>query len=351
MFVPAFPVLLAAAAEVDDGQQDTGKVSSWFDRHGEALVVTPVRILAIILVALILRAITRRMITQLIARMATDGGNGGRPVTGFLLNAERRRQRAETVGSVMRSIASVVILGIATLLVLSELNVNLAPLLASAGIAGIAIGFGARNLVTDFLSGMFMILEDQYGVGDLVDAGPASGTVIEVGLRITKLRDADGTVWYVRNGEIKRVGNHSQGWGTAKVDVQVGYREDVTKVRELIVGAIENLADDEEWSDAVWGPGEVIGMESVTAESVVLQVQVKTMPGQDLAVARELRARLKAAFDEAGVRLSEPVATVVPSAGADDAAPDAAAAGAEPPAAPAAPTPGAAPSSGQPPAP
>ncbi|WP_436775686.1 mechanosensitive ion channel family protein [Yinghuangia sp. YIM S09857] len=311
MFAPGLPAVLLAAA--DDEQQD-GKVSSWFDRHGETLVVTPIRILVIVIVALIVRAITRKMITQLIARMANDGANGsGRPVTGFLLNAERRRQRAETVGSVMRSMASFVILGIATLLVLSELNVNLAPLLASAGIAGVAIGFGARNLVTDFLSGMFMILEDQYGVGDLVDAGPASGTVIEVGLRITKLRDVDGTVWYVRNGEIKRVGNHSQGWGTAKIDVQVGYREDVDKVRDLIVTATEQLADDEKWSETVWGPGEVIGMESVTPESVVLQVQVKTMPGQELPVARELRARLKRTFDQAGVRLSEPVVTAIPA--------------------------------------
>ncbi|MCF2531699.1 mechanosensitive ion channel family protein [Yinghuangia soli] len=338
MFVPGMPAVLLAA---DDGQQNE-KVSTWFDRHGEALVVTPIRILVIIIVALILRAITRKMITQLIARMANDGSNGsGRPVTGFLLNAERRRQRAETVGSVMRSMASFVILGIATLLVLSELNVNLAPLLASAGIAGVAIGFGARNLVTDFLSGMFMILEDQYGVGDLVDAGPASGTVIEVGLRITKLRDVDGTVWYVRNGEIKRVGNRSQGWGTAKVDVQVGYREDVEKVRDLIVTATEQLADDEQWNETVWGPGEVIGMESVTAESVVLQVQIKTMPGQELPVARELRGRLKHAFDDAGVRLSEPV--VVPTG-----VPEAASAGASAPAEPAPPAPP--PAAPQPPA-
>jgi small conductance mechanosensitive channel len=302
-------VLLAASG----GNQQDGKVSSWFDRHGEALVVTPIRILVIVVVALILRAITRKMITQLISKMANDGGNGsGRPVTGFLLNAERRRQRAETVGSVMRSMASFVILGIATLLVLSELNVNLAPLLASAGIAGVAIGFG-RNLVTDFLSGMFMILEDQYGVGDLVDAGPASGTVIEVGLRITKLRDSDGTVWYIRNGEIKRIGNRSQGWGTAKVDVQVGYREDADKVRDLIVSTTEALADDEHWDEMVWGPGEVIGMESVSPESVVLQVQVKTMPGQEKPVARELRARLKHAFDDAGVRLTEPTVAAPPA--------------------------------------
>lgn len=335
MFAPGFVPGLSEVVLAADDQQN-GKVSSWFDKHGETLVVTPIRILVIVLVALILRAITRKAITQLISRMANDGANGsGRPVTGFLLNAERRRQRAETVGSVMRSMASFVILGIATLLVLSELNVNLAPLLASAGIAGVAIGFGARNLVTDFLSGMFMILEDQYGVGDLVDAGPASGTVIEVGLRITKLRDTDGTVWYIRNGEIKRIGNHSQGWGTAKVDVQVGYREDADKVRELVVDTTEALADDDRWSEAVWGAGEVIGMESVTPEAVVLRVQVKTMPGQEAAVGRELRARLKHAFDDAGVRLSEPV--VVPTSPGADASPSAAGSEPLPPVPPASP--------------
>ncbi|MGW1994139.1 mechanosensitive ion channel family protein [Embleya sp. NPDC001921] len=293
-----------------DVAKSDGKVSSWFDRHGESLVVTPIRILVIILIALILRAVTRKLITQLVGRMANSGtDSSGRPVTGFLLNAERRRQRAETVGSVLRSTASFVILGIAGLMVLGEFKVNLAPLLASAGIAGIALGFGARNLVTDFLSGMFMILEDQYGVGDLVDAGPATGTVVEVGLRITKLRDVDGTVWYIRNGEIKRIGNKSQGWGTAKVDVQVGYHEDVDKVRAVIASTAEALAEVEPWNERVWGSANVVGMESVTADSVVLQVQIKTMPGQELPVARELRGRLKRAFDDAGIRISEPIAS------------------------------------------
>ncbi|MFE3200939.1 mechanosensitive ion channel family protein [Embleya sp. NPDC059237] len=304
--VPGVQLSLDAAA-------GNGKVSSWFDRHGESLVVTPIRILVIILVALILRAVTRKLITQLVGRMANSGtDSSGRPVTGFLLNAERRRQRAETVGSVLRSTASFVILGIAGLMVLGEFKVNLAPLLASAGIAGIALGFGARNLVTDFLSGMFMILEDQYGVGDLVDAGPATGTVVEVGLRITKLRDVDGTVWYIRNGEIKRIGNKSQGWGTAKVDVQVGYHEDVDKVRAVITSTAEALADVEPWNERVWGSATVVGMEAVTADAVVLQVQIKTMPGQELPVARELRGRVKRAFDDAGIRISEPIASATP---------------------------------------
>ena len=116
-------------------------------------------------------------------------------------------------------------------MVLGAFEINLAPLLASAGVAGVAIGFGARNLVTDFLSGVFMILEDQYGVGDTIDAGVASGEVIEVGLRVTKLRGDNGEIWYVRNGEVKRIGNLSQGWATAGVDVTVPAGEDLDKVK------------------------------------------------------------------------------------------------------------------------
>ena len=135
------------------------------------------------------------------------------------MNAERRRQRSQAIGSVLRSVASFLIMGTAALMILGTFEINLAPLLASAGVAGVAIGFGARNLVTDFLSGVFMILEDQYGVGDTIDAGVASGEVIEVGLRVTKLRGDNGEIWYVRNGEVKRIGNLCQGWATAGVDV------------------------------------------------------------------------------------------------------------------------------------
>ena len=131
----------------------------------------------------------------------------------------------------LRSVASFVIMGTAALMILAAFEINLAPLLASAGVAGVAIGFGARNLVTDFLSGVFMILEDQYGVGDTIDAGVASGEVIEVGLRVTKLRGDNGEIWYVRNGEVKRIGNLSQGWATAGVDVTVRSGEDLDKVK------------------------------------------------------------------------------------------------------------------------
>ena len=139
------------------------------------------------------------------------------------LRSERRRQRAEALGSVLRSVASVTIFIVAVHDGPGRAGLDLAPLLASAGIAGVALGFGAQNLVKDFIAGLFMLLEDQYGVGDVVDVGEASGTVEAVGLRITTIRDARGVLWYIRNGEIVRVGNRSQGWALVVVDVPVGF--------------------------------------------------------------------------------------------------------------------------------
>lgn len=219
------------------------------------------------------------------------------------MNAERRRQRSEAIGSVLRSVASFVILGTAALMILGTFEIDLAPLLASAGVAGVALGFGARNLVTDFLSGVFMILEDQYGVGDSVDAGVASGEVIEVGLRVTKLRGDNGEIWYVRNGEVKRIGNLSQGWATAGVDVTVRSDENLEKVQEVLAEVGDSLSKDEPWNERLWGPVEVLGLDAVYLDSMVVRVSAKTMPGKALGVERELRWRIKRAFDAAGIRI------------------------------------------------
>jgi small conductance mechanosensitive channel len=277
------------------------------------------RILLILVIAVVLRSVVRRAISRTIERM-NRGAEAAANTTlgGLLVNAERRKQRSEAIGSVLRSVASFLILGTAALTVLSVLKINLAPLLASAGVAGVAIGFGARNLVTDFLSGVFMILEDQYGVGDVIDAGVASGTVVEVGLRVTKLRGDNGEIWYVRNGEVKRIGNLSQGWATAVVDVQVGAGEDLEHARSLITSTAEQMAKDDPWDERLWEPVRVLGLESVGADSVVIQAQAKTMPGQAASVARELRWRIKRAFDAAGVEIvsGQPsaAATEVPAA-------------------------------------
>ena len=207
------------------------------------------------------------------------------------LVAERRRQRAETIGSVLRSIASFVIFGLAFVTVLAELGIEIGPMLASAGVAGVALGFGAQSLVRDFLSGIFMILEDQYGVGDLIDTGEAVGTVEEVGLRVTRLRDACGVVWYVRNGEILRVGNHSQGWSTAIVDVSVAYNEDIPSVQEVIRETADAMAEDEAWREQILEDPVVAGVESVTSAAVTIRVIVKcTLNDHFARAARAARA-------------------------------------------------------------
>ncbi|MFE0625811.1 mechanosensitive ion channel family protein [Streptomyces sp. NPDC058864] len=289
---------------IDDAQKSATDAADYISQNWADWLSAGLRILLILVIALVLRSVVRRMITKFIERM-----NRGAEVAatsalgGLLVNAERRRQRSEAIGSVLRSVASFVIMGTAALTVLSVLKINLAPLLASAGVAGVAIGFGARNLVTDFLSGVFMILEDQYGVGDVIDAGVASGTVVEVGLRVTKLRGDNGEIWYIRNGEVKRIGNLSQGWATAVVDIQVGYGEDLDRARTVIEETAAAMAKDQPWDEVLWEPVEVLGLESVTSDSVLIQAQAKTMPGRAAAVARELRWRIKRAFDGAGIAI------------------------------------------------
>lgn len=308
-------VLSAAGADPDDtsspkpptfedAQESATNAASWVEQNWSAWLGIGLRIVLIVAIAVTLRILVRRAITKLIDRMnRTAQAVDGTALGGLLVNVERRRQRSQAIGSVLRSVASFLILGTAALMVLGTFEINLAPLLASAGVAGVAIGFGARNLVTDFLSGVFMILEDQYGVGDSIDAGVASGEVIEVGLRVTKLRGDNGEIWYVRNGEVKRIGNLSQGWSTAGVDVTVRPDEDLDKVKSTLAEVGETMAKDEPWNERLWGPVEILGLDSVLLDSMVVRVSAKTMPGQSLGVERELRWRVKRAFDAAGIRI------------------------------------------------
>jgi small conductance mechanosensitive channel len=189
------------------------------DTAYEWLVARPVASLLILILALIVRWLARRAIDRVVRR-ASEGSVPAilaRTKAGEVLRdlrpgaADRRRERAQTMGSVLKSIASALIMGVAAIMILAEIGVNVAPILTGAGIVGVALGFGAQNFVKDVLAGIFMILEDQLGVGDVVDTGHATGTVEAVGLRVTRLRDEQGTIWYVRNGEILRIGNESQG--------------------------------------------------------------------------------------------------------------------------------------------
>ncbi|WP_413757272.1 mechanosensitive ion channel family protein [Streptomyces sp. MMBL 11-3] len=311
--VPAvFPSVLPVADPTEeptsptlqDAQESATNAASWVEQNWSTWLSIGLRVLLIVVIAVALRIAVRRTITQFIERMnRTAQAVDGTALGGLLVNVERRRQRSQAIGSVLRSVASFLIVGTAALMILGTFQINLAPLLASAGVAGVAIGFGARNLVTDFLSGVFMILEDQYGVGDTVDAGVASGEVIEVGLRVTKLRGDNGEIWYVRNGEVKRIGNLSQGWATAGVDVTVRSDEDLDRVRSVLAEVGETMSKDEPWNERLWGPIEVLGLDSVLLDSMVVRVSAKTMPGKALSVERELRWRIKHAFDAAGIRI------------------------------------------------
>jgi len=301
--------------------------NEWLAAGGYYLLVKPARIVLIILIAIVIRHIAIKMVDR-VASSASEGKGSGllrplreripmpaREATGLRL--ERRRQRSEALASVLNSVASVSIFAVAAMMVLAELGVNLAPLIASAGIVGVAFGFGAQNLVRDFIAGLFMLLEDQYGVGDTIDVGEVSGTVEAVGLRITTVRDESGVLWYVRNGEISRVGNKSQGWALVAVDVPVGYSV-VDRATDVLQEAANALAAEREYADDVINPPEVLGVEQVTPEGAILRVTVRTMPEAQQRLARELRRRLTDAIEAAGLSGRTPAASAARADGAPD---------------------------------
>lgn len=315
MFATARPAAESPSpTPLEDSRRSAEETAGWIQENWASWLGVGLRILLVVVIAYVLRRVVQRMITKLITRMTrTADAVDGTALGGLLVNHERRRQRSEALGSILRSSASFVILGTAALTVLSALEIDLAPLLASAGVAGVALGFGARNLVMDFLSGVFMLIEDQYGVGDTIDVGEVTGEVIEVGLRVTKLRGDNGAIWYMRNGEVKRIGNLSQGWATAVVDVPVAAGEDLDRVRDVIAAAGEEFGQTEPWSEQLWGEVDVLGLTAVTQGTAILQVQVRTMPGKSIGVERELRWRLREALLGAGVVMSDvPPGAMVP---------------------------------------
>ncbi len=285
-------------------------------RVADWVVAKPLAIVLILVIALLARYLVRRSVDRVVRRVAQGHSPAalvpkGRARTlvesASPLATVRRRQRSEAMGSVLKSITSFVIAVVAALMILSELGLDVAPALASAGIAGVALGFGAQNLVKDFLAGIFMIFEDQFGVGDLVNMSDATvGTVEAVGLRVTRLRDVRGVVWYVRNGEVTRVGNESQGWARVVLDVAISPREDINAVRALLKQTADSLGDDPDWKDFVVEEPAVWGVESVSPEAVVIRVVVKTKPSERPNVTRELRERIKSAFDANGIEMPFP---------------------------------------------
>lgn len=275
---------------------------------GQWLLGAPLRIVLTIVLAVVVRKVAHRAIDTAVDRAiarseAARAKRDHKRSSGMSSTTvrERYRQRTLTTGSLLRSIATIVIATVTVLTVLALLDIPLAPLLASAGVGGVALGFGAQALVKDYLSGIFMILEDQYGVGDYIDTGEAAGTVEEVTLRVTRLRDFDGVVWYVRNGEIIRIGNRSQGWSTVTVDLPFSYEEDVDRVIGIIREEVSAMNEDTHWGEVLREAPSVLGVETITAGTVTVRVFATCAPNENWGIQREIRRRVKEAFDREGI--------------------------------------------------
>jgi small conductance mechanosensitive channel len=291
-----------------DGEDICQQVLDWTGSQrvadlSDLVIGRPLAILALVLLAAVIRWVLFKVVDRVV-RQAEAGVLPDRLTDRFAsANATRRVQRAKTMGDLLKSIITGVLIAVFGTMILAQVGVNIAPIIASAGIVGVALGFGAQSLVKDFLSGIFMIFEDQYGVGDVINVGDASGTVEAVSLRVTRLRDVNGTVWYVPNGEILRVGNMSQNWARAVVDVTVGYREDLGKVIRTLRDVAEDLWQDDDFRDVIIEEPEVTGVETLGPESLGVRVMVKTEPMEQWRVARELRSRIKARFDHEGISI------------------------------------------------
>jgi small-conductance mechanosensitive channel len=217
----------------------------------------------------------------------------------------RAEQRAETLAGVAESAIRIVVWALAGLLLLGELGLNLGPFLAGASIVGVAIGFGTQSLVKDFFSGFFILAEDQYAVGDVITIAEVTGTVEEINLRVTRLRAADGTVWFVPNGEIRKVGNAAKEWTKAVVDVLVSNKADLESALVSIGDEAAAMAEDPAWAEAVLEPPELLGVESMAADGVTVRVSTKTSPAHRTPFAREMRSRISRRLQRDGVVAAE----------------------------------------------
>lgn len=330
-----------ADAPPDDGSladscgSEPGGICEWvWERTGSEalagladwLIGRPLAALLILLVAWVVARLARRTLRKAIfqfvlvdrdtaARALQRVGVSSSPVA---VEDPRRSSRATSIAAVVTSTVTVLVWVVATLLILGEVGIDLAPLIAGAGIAGIAIGFGAQNLVKDCLAGLFILVEDQYGIGDVVDLGVAVGSVEKITLRTTVLRGQDGTVWHVPNGEIRRVGNRSKVFSVAVLDVLVAYDADLATTRRVVQDVAQAVCETEAHAGDVLAAPELLGVEDVKPEGVTLRLLVKTNPGAQFRLQRALREAIKLALDDAGVETFPPAPRTAADLTADD---------------------------------
>lgn len=272
---------------------------------GTILAVVAVTIGAVVL-RLILQVVIRKTVERIVngVKGKYDVDNTVELQAASPINVMRRVQRTRSLGSVLSNAVTVAVV-IVTIILLFAIVIPDATgafsLITAA--VGAGLGFGAQNIVKDMLNGIFIIAEDQLGIGDVVDLGLATGVVEDVGIRVTQVRDVNGTLWFVRNGEIMRLGNMSHGWSRAIIDLAVPYDADVDEIEAAILTTAVELAKEPKWRARILERPELWGIESISAEAVVVRLVVKTRSSAKDDVARELRARLKATLDRMGVRL------------------------------------------------
>ena len=310
------------------------------------ILVAVLRVIGVLVLALVLRYALAKVIDRLAARASGERPRGrfaGHRAAKVVMSAtapwrnERQQQRAQAMASLLKSLATVVISLVAVFMVLDVLGYDLAPLLASAGVVGVALGFGAQNLVKDFLAGVCMLLEDQFGVGDVVDMDKASGQVEAVGLRVTRLRDDSGVIWYVRNGEVLRVGNKSQGWSPISVDIQIADDVDLYRAADLVNNLAAEVAGDDQFKAAIIEVPTVVAIEPILktpgaevdgdtapsdAEALTLRLRGTCTTNRQYGIQREIRHRIQAAFDAGGIRVPESAHVSAQSDGAGLSPPD-----------------------------
>ena len=306
--------------------------STWLASTADVLFAKPLEVGIIVAVAAAVNWFVRRAITRFVGAMAGNtqpvkrakrrlrGSRMAAVIPSSVLQTGaislRASARAETLGLVLRSVASFVIWTLAFITILGQIGISLGPLIAGAGLAGVALGFGAQSLVKDFLAGIFILVEDQYGVGDIIDAGAVGGTTDVVGtveavtLRTTKLRDVNGTVWHIPNGGILRAGNKSQQWARALLDIVVSYGSDLDRAQQVIKEVADGQWRDRASTGDILEEPEVWGVEDLGPAGVTIRLVVKTQPARQFVVMRELRGRLKAGLEEAGIEMPPAQQTV-----------------------------------------
>lgn len=277
-----------------------------WDEWGFAIRISLI-VVGLFVIRLALLVLIRRVVTSVTSGVKKRAGaDDTRALDASPLARARIVQRARTIGLVLSNLITAGLLISAVIAILSELGIAIGALAAGAGILGAALGFGAQTLVRDFISGLFIVVEDQYGVGDFVDLGSATGVVESIGLRVTQVRDLEGTVWYVRNGEILRVGNSSQGWSRVILDLPLAYNSDLDKAKKVIEQTAAKLAETLGSKSGLIGKAQVWGIQALDVEAVVFRVVQQVRPSKKDELARVIRLEVKKALDKAGIKFSKP---------------------------------------------